>query len=246
MKYLAAFVLLSGNWSYVFWGYPHSVMGPLWSVSIEEQFYLGWPLLVRRWAHRLVIVAFALLTVSLLTRLILVLNGAIHPQVWCNTFARLDPIACGALLALRAERCGLAPSPSLRVALVLFGFAVFTAAGRYGDFVGNTALLTYPAVTIACVAFILGVLGLPLPARRHGIVPALAYLGRISYGLYVFHLFFIELFAVPSAHSPIARLTRTAAALMSTIAAAALSYHLLETPFLRAKEKFARVRSRPV
>lgn len=30
--------------------YPHSVAGQLWSVSIEEQFYLAWPLILRRWA----------------------------------------------------------------------------------------------------------------------------------------------------------------------------------------------------
>ena len=246
LKYLVSFVLLSGNWAFVVWGYPHSVSTPLWSVSIEEQFYLSWPLLMRRWAHHLAIVAFALLAVSFLTRLLLVLHGAIHPQIWCNTLARLDPIACGALLALRTERVGLDPSRSLRVALLLFGFAVLTAAGRYGDVVGKIALLTYPAVTIGCIALILGTLGFQLSARPRGLVRALAYLGRISYGLYVYHLLFIEIFAVPVTHSPIARLTRTAAALLSTIAVAILSYHLLEAPFLRTKEKFAHVRSRPV
>src|SRR5205814_1251966 len=40
LKYVVAFALLCGNWACVLWGYPHSVATPLWSVSIEEQFYL--------------------------------------------------------------------------------------------------------------------------------------------------------------------------------------------------------------
>src|SRR6184192_530318 len=231
LKYVVAFALLCGNWACVLWGYPHSVASPLWSVSIEEQFYLCWPLIMRRWVHRLTMVAVGLVVVSFVTRLCLVLHGAIHPQIWCNTLARLDPIACGALLAVRQDKREITLSPGIRVALLLFGIAVLTVAGRYGDVVGKIALLTYPAVTIGCIALILGTLGFQLSTRRRGLVRALAYLGRISYGLYVYHLLFIETFAVPLAHSPIARLTRTAAALLSTIAVAILSYHLLEAPF---------------
>jgi peptidoglycan/LPS O-acetylase OafA/YrhL len=43
-----AFSALAGNWYIVFIGFPSSVIFPLWSVSIEEQFYLTWPLVVRR------------------------------------------------------------------------------------------------------------------------------------------------------------------------------------------------------
>src|SRR5580704_2467620 len=39
----AAFVLLAGNWSVIAWGWPSpSIVVPLWTVSIEEQFYLAW------------------------------------------------------------------------------------------------------------------------------------------------------------------------------------------------------------
>ena len=72
LKYVVAFALLCGNWACVLWGYPHSVASPLWSVSIEEQFYLCWPLIMRRWAHRLTMVAVGLVVVSFVTRLWLV------------------------------------------------------------------------------------------------------------------------------------------------------------------------------
>ena len=42
------FTFLAGNWWIVFHGFPSSVIFPLWSVSIEEQFYLLWPAVVKR------------------------------------------------------------------------------------------------------------------------------------------------------------------------------------------------------
>ena len=245
-KYIAAFVLLAGNWACVWWGLPHSVAGPLWSVSVEEQFYLSWPIVMRHAMNHLAPVAFALLIISFLVRAFLVSHGAVHPQIWCNTLARLDPIACGALLALWAERVKVDPPSWMRVVLIVFGCAVFVAAARYGDFVGNRALITYPAITGGCIALMLGSLGLPLPAGSNRTVRAFIYLGRISYGLYVFHLFFVETFRVTSSHEPIARLSRAAAALLTTVGVSAVSYRYFETPFLRLKERLARVQSRPI
>ena len=213
LKYVVAFALLCGNWACVLWGYPHSVASPLWSVSIEEQFYLCWPLIMRRWVHRLTMVAVGLLLVSFVTRLCLVLHGAIHPQIWCNTLARLDPIACGALLAVRQDKREISLSPGIRVALLLGGCGVLTAAGHFGDVVGIKALITFPAVTAACVALLVAAL---------------------------------SLFGVPSSHAPLARLMRAMAALLATIVVAASSYHWFERPFLRLKESFTHVRSRPV
>jgi len=246
LKYVVAFALLCGNWACVLWGYPHSVATPLWSVSIEEQFYLCWPLIMRRWVHRLTMVAVGLVVVSFVTRLCLVLHGAIHPQIWCNTLARLDPIACGALLAVRQDKREITLSPGIRVALLLGGCGVLTAAGRFGDVVGIKALVTFPAVTAACVALLVATLSLQMAPGRGPVVRALVYLGRISYGLYVFHSLFIRAFGVPSTHAPLARLMRAMAALLATIVVAAVSYHWFERPFLRLKESFTHVRSRPV
>jgi peptidoglycan/LPS O-acetylase OafA/YrhL len=245
LKYVLAFALLAGNWACVLWGYPHSVSAPLWSVSIEEQFYLSWPLVLRRWADDLMPVALALLVVSSITRIYLIVHGAVHPQIWCNTLARLDPFSCGALLAVYAQRKSITLSPGVRIILLVFAFAMLTAVGHYEDFAGAKSLITYPAITIACVALILTALGSRMSVGSP-LVRAFSYLGRISYGLYVFHWMFIVSLDVPSAHGPSARVSRAAAALIVTIAAAAASYHFLEKPFLRLKEKFALVKSRPV
>jgi peptidoglycan/LPS O-acetylase OafA/YrhL len=246
LKYTLAFLLLAGNWACALWGYPHSVAGPLWSISMEEQFYLVWPWVLRRWAMNLLVVALVLLTVSFALRIYLVMDGAVHPQIWCNTLARLDPIACGALLAVIARRREIALSGVLRAALLLFALAGLTIAGRYGDFTGIRSLITFPAVSAACVCLILAALGLPMLSARTRALQALVYLGRISYGLYVFHFMFVMLFGVATAHDPVDRLIRIVGTLVATIAAATVSYHLLELPFLKRKERFAHVQSRPV
>jgi len=239
LKHTAAFLLLAGNWACVLWGYPHSVAGPLWSVSMEEQFYLVWPWVMRRFGANLVVVAVVMLALSFVVRVYLVMDGAVHPQIWCNTLARLDPIACGAILAVIVKRREIALSGVTRVVLVLLAIAGLAVAGRYGDFTGVKSLVTFPAVTVVCAALLLATLGLPAPRP-------LVYLGRISYGLYVFHLMFVMLFDVGNTHDTMERMIRIVLTLAATIAAAAVSYHLLERPFLRLKERFAHVPSRPV
>src|SRR5437879_10269260 len=93
---------------------------------------------------------------------------------------------------------------------------VLTAAGRFGDVVGIKALVTFPAVTAACVALLVATLSLQMAPGRGPVVRALVYLGRISYGLYVFHALFILMFGVPSTHAPLARLDRKSTRLNSS------------------------------
>ncbi len=45
--YVAGYLLFVGNWVHAVFGRPESICSPLWTVSIEEQFYLIWPLLMK-------------------------------------------------------------------------------------------------------------------------------------------------------------------------------------------------------
>jgi len=235
-KYLVTFALFVGNWACVLWGYPRTIAGQLWSVSIEEQFYLSWPWILRRWANHLVAVACALLAVAFATRAWLVYHGAIHPQIWCNTLARLDPIACGALLAVYTQRRPIALSVSARIVLAAAGFSVLAALGQFGDFTGIRALVTYPVGTLACMALLVATLDVPVSAGN-----LFGYFGRISYGLYVFHLMFIDVFGVATAHDPLPRFARICGALAATTLVATCSYKFLEQPFLRLKARFSHI-----
>jgi len=219
--YVASFAMFGGNWACAAWGYPPSSFALLWSVSIEEQFYLTWPWLVRFGADRVRPIAYGMLALSSVTRIVLVICDVHHPGIWCNTLARLDPIAAGALLACFLNGSLPAHTRRTRRWCIGLGTVLLLGAGALGINEDWPVLVTYPLAAAASVAIIFGTLGAGLRAG--------AYLGKISYGLYVFHAAVIRV--VPS---PIL-------ALPLTVAIAALSYRYLESPFLRLKDRFVRL-----
>jgi len=245
-RYAIAFVLLAGNWSVVAWGWPgSSIVGPLWSVSVEEQFYLTWPLLVRKTATRnLAYVAIAMLVLATGTRAVLVAIHADPVSVWCSTLSRLDPIALGILVALVLH--GHIPRFRLwsRLGMLFAGIlpVVFIADFWHLPWPGKLTwvpyLIGFPVVAISCTLILLAILGITV--RPPAI---LVHLGKISYGLYVYHLLGMHLAKlVLQGHLAI----RQVLALLVTILLASASYAFLEKPFLKLKKRFELVGSRPV
>jgi len=93
--------------------------------------------------------------------------------------------------------------------------------------------LAYSAIALGCAAMLVGAMS--LGSKSLLATPALVYLGRISYGLYVFHFFFVRL-ASQRLHTAFAPLVTFAL----TLGFSAASYRFLEAPFLRLKQRFAR------
>ena len=234
-------------------------MAHLWSISVEEQFYLFWPWFARYVPRRrVVVIPIVMIAVACIARLLSPLDPAY--QVWNNTFTRLDPIAVGILIALAPR---LNPRPALRLALVLVGFAGWQFAADYCGLIYQLSTLKislgYPAVAIGSGAFLLATLGTKSLRSGSALVRYLVYLGKISYGLYVYNQ--IALFAarwlllrgvlermlvalgLPSWTAVPVYLIL---AFAFNVALAAVSYRWLEAPFLRLKERFARVPSREV
>jgi peptidoglycan/LPS O-acetylase OafA/YrhL len=104
--------------------------------------------------------------------------------------------------------------------------------------------MSHPVTSLSSAAVLLAVLGSQNPFLRQG---WLLYLGKISYGLYVLHEFahFCAMRILP-APTPLLVIAQSAIGLTLTILIAAASYRWLESPFLRLKERFAHVQSRPV
>ncbi|MEO8056199.1 MAG: acyltransferase [Acidobacteriota bacterium] len=236
---LAWFAAFAGNWWFVRHNYTDSIADPLWSVGIEEQFYLTWPLLLSvAGVRRLVPLGAGLLVAATAVRVFLVSEGTLHPGIWCNSLARLDPIALGILLA------GLEPRlPRLggraRVLLAAAGLAGLWACGTWNAFKGPGALGMYPSVAVSCLLVLVAVLGwkpgTSLAAR------VVAYLGKISYGLYVVHVLALRVAHLVSPSWPVV----FALGLVLTVAAGVASFELYEKRFLRLKGRFTRVPSRP-
>ncbi len=247
-KYALMFALFVGNWACVLWGVPFSVASPLWSVSVEEQFYLSWPLLIfTLGVKRIRNIALGMLVIASVIRIILAAAAVGDPAVWCNTFARLDPIALGALLAYGLG--GRAPSLNLvsRIALAAGGLFFWLLTTRYFGLYGYTSLVTYPAVAVGSGMLLVAVLRSEAKSLLRRPLSGLVYLGRISYGLYVFHLlalaFMSQQLFIPGIGLQLNLERRIVIAFCLTVALAAISYRWLELPFLRLKGRFTHVAS---
>jgi len=255
LTYVLAFVFLAGNWACAFKGYPSSAAAPLWSVSIEEQFYLAWPALMRlikvKW---LLPAALTMISVAFASRLVLLYAGASYLCVWCNTLARLDPIACGIILAVwlrgrrpvlpasaRAALAALATSICLGVART----APLETSGRVGAPLRANLLIGYPAVAVASSLMVVLILACDLSKLPKWISSPAVYLGRISYGLYVFHVLSITMVNLVNGDRRGTLAIRCVVSLLITVLLSVISYQLLEQPFLRLKLKYTHVLSRP-
>jgi peptidoglycan/LPS O-acetylase OafA/YrhL len=241
--YIVSFALFVGNWVCAANGIPFSVASPLWSISVEEQFYLAWPPLLRLVGiKRIKQLAIALLAVALTTRILLATYSVAHPAVWCNTIARLDSIALGALLAIALA--GRAPQIKTVARLLLGGLAlvILLLVAKYLDQDGPTSVLTYLATALASLMLLVAALRSEAKFLLVRPFSWLVYLGRISYGLYVFHLLGLALvpkLIIVNLGVPLNFESRVLLSLGLTILLAAVSYRFLEQPFLQLKKRFS-------
>jgi peptidoglycan/LPS O-acetylase OafA/YrhL len=177
------------------------VGGHFWSLALEEQFYLFWPLIVLWLPYRkLVYAALALMLLGPATRWLLWQGmGEIHLSMWTFPTTALDLLAFGALLAcVKHERQLSVDAAFVRriswvglAALVTYGIA-FGIGRNTGEFVivGRSLLALVFGALILRASF--GVTG---PAKAILGNPIVVWLGLISYGLYIYHPFVPHLYA---------------------------------------------------
>lgn len=255
-----ASVFFVANWPAVLNGWALSPIDLLWSVSVEEQFYLVWPNCARSGKRGVLAISAGMIAVAIGTLIYLgsrpyVLNSA----VWANTFVQCLFFAGGAIAGVyvRPETCNLGRLQ--RLLLIGAGFGCWLVASMVCHIArevspGVTDLLAgYALVLIGTFLIFLSFAGLN-PARLPKIF---GYLGKISYGLYVLHVLMLEM-SIAAVHYLVVtkagrrpplieqHLLSAICALVLTLVFASLSYKYLETPFLLLKKRFTIVPSRPV
>ncbi len=246
-KYALAFVFMLGNWLPLHFRIA-SLMWPLWSVSLEEQFYLLWPAFLSKAGQRkrlLYAVAAMLITATIARQLLLGFARAQHSPVFIAscTLTRLDPLALGIAAAVLLWKKQITFGWRFRLAFVLAGCGFWLVAGHAYRLTRCFMLFGFPAIAVGASLIFLSALGSPFAPRW------LRYLGKISYGLYVFHMLAIHLSVKlwgGGVHNLRDFLGYWCLSLLMTVAMAVLSYRYFESPFLRLKERFTRVESRPV
>ncbi|HVN94246.1 MAG TPA: acyltransferase [Terriglobales bacterium] len=244
--YFLAFSLLAGNWGVIVF-HKAFIFATLWSVSIEEQFYLLWPPVVARLTRRGIAgAAVLMIVVANLTRVVMLLAHCKETAVYFSTLVRLDEIAGGILLAVLLRH----RVPNLRnwIRMILLGAAILCVVITgylktiHPQAIKADILVSYSASAACCTLIVYSVLGMRLKSK------SLRYLGKISYGLYVFHIACIQLVDKYFKMDPrlIHALLKPIFSLGLTILVSALSYRFIESPFLKLKRHFTYVQSRPV
>ncbi|WP_349898738.1 acyltransferase family protein [Parafrigoribacterium soli] len=220
----------------------------LWSLAVEEQFYLVWPLAIlalvlvkKRWL-RLAIVG-ALGAASALGMALVYLPGADATRVYYGTDTHSFGLAAGAVLAVLSQRWSSLPlwwshtSRWLLPTLGMLGLAGLTAAAILMP--ADAPLVYQGGLAVVAVLTLVTITGAFVPGSWLGRaldLPPLRWIGERSYGLYLWHwpVFVLVVAALP-------RWPRLGAAgwalggiaLAITTVAAALSYRFVEQPIRR-------------
>ena len=223
------------------------MLGHAWSLSLEEQFYLVWPICLWAflksgmklryvaWITAAGIVSSAILRAALWTEG----SNVVQQAVLTNLLTRGDALLTGCLLALLAMQNIVPSIPVTRLLAVGSGIALSVVAFQWKSGHALLSLGGNTLIAFACAAIIAALIWRPEHmATRFLSWPRLVWIGRISYGLYLWHFPLLTI-APKMIHSmlPITRRLPCPDWVLSyaaTFAIAAASYHWLERPLLRS------------
>lgn len=222
------------NYVVLFPGQPYMPFNPLWSLGVEEQFYLVWPFLVYFLSEKkLPFVLCGLLVLAPIFRVLAIPYDHTHQMVYMGTPFRMDCMAMGSLLTFvwRARGDVIRKYGYLGLIPVVLTPIVMMRLSKFGGFstldgTWKSNIFTYEiALSAATGAFLWG-----LGGQYVGILKTrvFQFLGRISYTFYLIHLSTLLFFERYFAN----RFVIAGLGLATTIVYATLSFYFLEKPLL--------------
>jgi peptidoglycan/LPS O-acetylase OafA/YrhL len=234
-----------------------------WTLAVEEQFYLIWPLVLliahsRRHALRLSLWFFTITEIFLLSVYTLAaFKGARTHHLYdyfLLTQSAALALGCAVSLAMGNRTAPTGRKPGTHRVIRKYARPVFftgVAIYLYTSYLSNSFYLSdplqfwlgLPAISVAAAAAIPLVLRTGLP-RKFFSFPPLGWLGRIGYGFYVFHILLEPLYdrlGASISHATSGdyyHIVRATAAFVITLIVSWLSFHLFEMPILSFKRFF--------
>lgn len=245
------------------WFEPSQFLDHFWSLSVEEQFYIVWPLLILLVSQnqlKRLFVSFIVLAIAFRVLLYVgylsgssswVFREPFGLVVYALPFSHLDAFALGAYISRYTIWRPRAQLFFLALFVPALGFAAtYLTTGSIGpvsalgynsslengyEFIWAQTLLNYLfAVLIYCVVH-------EKVFVRFLEMPWLRYLGKISYGMYVYHLaliWFTWILLEERLEGGMASWIKVGISLSATILVSTLSYSILERPILNLKDRF--------
>jgi peptidoglycan/LPS O-acetylase OafA/YrhL len=229
-------------------------IGHFWSLAVEEQFYLVWPVIVLALSRRHLQVACLACVIGALCVRVALNVARYETAAFVLTPARIDALAVGGYVALAAR----GPVGLDRIARWAWPFATVLGVSLLGLFVLRRGFAAYdPAVSTVGYTFLAclfgAVLVLALTWTRDGFIGRilgssfLRFFGRYSYALYVFHhpILFFNLGLIPLKSVPTiggSQLLRQLVFLIEatgvSVGLSLVSWHVVEKQALKLKRFF--------
>jgi len=225
-------------------------IGQSWSIGVEEQFYLLWPLLIRKSKN-------VLKSILWITGIIIALKGILllsfpfiklEALVVIKKFLAMSKLECMALGGLGAYVLFNKKEEVLRIiykpvsqimAVVFIPILIYFIPTEFED-------VQHLLFSVSFLVIILNVAGNEKVLLRFE-NPILQYLGRISYGFYMFHVMCIvftihildKYIGLDNDITTPQHILLYGISFLLTVAVSSLSYHIFEKAFIRLKDKYA-------
>jgi peptidoglycan/LPS O-acetylase OafA/YrhL len=229
----------------------HVAFRHTWTLALEEQFYLIWPALVIVMGRkRLIPLCVGVILCAYLSR-----AGGYFTRSPYSLYilpARCDGFALGGLLAallfgiprgsesFRRIRLGVGLTALLATTYFVWGLRQYGMVGCFG-----LPTPPDPAPTLLMInLFYFGIVGLTICLCGHTLLaplrfPPLAYLGQISYGIYIYHnMVYWAWDGFPKDFNNNQPWTVWVLKVATTVTLAVISWHLIEKPILGLKDRF--------
>lgn len=244
------------NWKIAMEGTFGTIQGGyMWSLAVEEQFYIVWPFFIKKLRQHLESAIILMFLSSLLLKVALFLNDYSGTTIYTLTFTHIDGLLLGSFLAILRIKGKLSnPHSKALKSLLVFSLLCTIGISCYaGGLIFYNSLVATFGVSLVSIAFCILLYYLledktPLNFRKLFELQPILYCGKLCYGLYLLHqpigiavqkVIVNPLgFSVGSSYLPATLLSMLISLLVSLVAAQ-LSYSLFELQFLKLKKYFA-------
>ena len=237
------------NWARAFSLHPPNFLGHTWSLSIEEQFYIIWPILLltllrsfkARWSAVIFTISVAAFAWAL--RVFLHAQGATPERLYNGLDTRADALMVGCALGVvyasgflekKSRKQTLSKILTIAAPISVLCLLVISVVGDWRtSYMYQFGFLAVELLTAILVIDVM--VNKNSLIRRLLATKLLIWVGSISYGLYLWHYpIYCEMFALKFNEFAVI----TVGSLITFIVAA-LSYHFMEKPVLKLKKHFA-------